>query len=30
VVELPEATLLVSDGWSGSVDDTGTIRLEKG
>ena len=29
VVELSEATLLVSAGWSGSVDDTGTIRLER-
>ena len=29
VVELSEATLLVSDGWSGEVDDTGTIRLER-
>jgi N-methylhydantoinase A len=29
VVELSEATLLVSEGWSGDVDDTGTIRLQK-
>ncbi len=29
VVELSEATLLVSAGWSGEVDDTGTIRLQK-
>lgn len=29
IVELAEATLLVADGWSGGVDDTGTIRLER-
>jgi N-methylhydantoinase A len=29
VVELPEATLLVPPEWSGTVDDTGTIRLER-
>jgi N-methylhydantoinase A len=29
VVELPEATLLVPPGWSGAVDDTGTIKLER-
>jgi N-methylhydantoinase A len=29
VVELPEATLLVPPEWSGSVDDTGTIKLER-
>jgi N-methylhydantoinase A len=27
VVELPESTLLVPSGWSGAVDDTGTIQL---
>ena len=27
VVELPESTLLVPSGWSGAVDDTGTIHL---
>ena len=29
VVELPEATLLVPPEWSGHVDPTGTIRLER-
>jgi N-methylhydantoinase A len=29
VVELSEATLLVSEGWAGRVDETGTIRLDK-
>jgi N-methylhydantoinase A len=29
VVELPESTLLVPPGWSGEVDDTGTIRIER-
>jgi N-methylhydantoinase A len=29
VVELPEATLLVPPHWSGQVDDTGTIRIER-
>jgi N-methylhydantoinase A len=28
IVELPEATLLVTPGWSGAVDATGTVRLE--
>jgi N-methylhydantoinase A len=28
VVELPESTLLVPPGWSGTVDSTGTIQLE--
>jgi N-methylhydantoinase A len=28
VVELPESTLLVPPGWSGQVDDSGTIHLE--
>ena len=27
VVELPESTLLVPPGWTGAVDDTGTIHL---
>ncbi len=27
VVELPESTLLVPPGWSGEVDDTGTIHI---
>jgi N-methylhydantoinase A len=27
VVELPESTLLVAPGWSGEVDDTGTIHI---
>jgi N-methylhydantoinase A len=27
VVELSEATLLISEGWSGEVDETGTIRI---
>ncbi len=30
VVELPESTVLVPPGWSGDVDDTGTLRLERG
>jgi N-methylhydantoinase A len=30
VVELPEATLLVAPGWSGEVDDTGTIHIRTG
>ncbi|MGB9185612.1 MAG: hydantoinase/oxoprolinase family protein [Solirubrobacteraceae bacterium] len=30
LVELPEATLLVPAGWSGSVDDQGTIDLRRG
>jgi N-methylhydantoinase A len=30
VVELPESTLLVAPGWSGRIDSTGTIRMEKG
>jgi N-methylhydantoinase A len=30
VVELPEATLLIPGGWTGTVMDTGTIRLERG
>ncbi|MDQ6835138.1 MAG: hydantoinase/oxoprolinase family protein, partial [Actinomycetota bacterium] len=30
VVELPESTLLVAAGWSGQVDDQGTISLTKG
>jgi N-methylhydantoinase A len=29
VVELPESTLLIPGGWTGSVMDTGTIRLEQ-
>ena len=29
VIELPESTVLVPPGWSGAVDDTGTIRLER-
>jgi N-methylhydantoinase A len=29
VVELPESTLLVPTGWSGQVDATGTIQLER-
>jgi N-methylhydantoinase A len=29
VVELPESTLLVPRGWSGAVDDTGTIVVRK-
>jgi N-methylhydantoinase A len=29
VVELPESTLLVPQGWSGAVDDTGTIVVRK-
>jgi N-methylhydantoinase A len=28
VLELPESTLLVPPGWSGEVDQTGTVRLE--
>ena len=27
VVELPESTLLIPPGWTGEVDDTGTIRV---
>ena len=27
VIELPESTLLVPEGWAGEVDDTGTIHL---
>ena len=27
VVELPESTLLVPPGWSGEVDDSGTIHI---
>jgi N-methylhydantoinase A len=27
VIELPESTLLVAPGWSGEVDDTGTIHI---
>jgi N-methylhydantoinase A len=30
VVELPDSTLLVSPGWSGSVHESGTIVLERG
>jgi N-methylhydantoinase A len=30
VVELPESTLLVPAGWSGEVDDSGTVRLRRG
>jgi N-methylhydantoinase A len=30
VVELPESTLLVPPGWSGEVDDTGTVILRRG
>jgi N-methylhydantoinase A len=29
IIELPESTLLVAPGWSGQVDPTGTIRLER-
>jgi N-methylhydantoinase A len=29
VVELPESTLLVPDGWSGRVDDAGTLVLRR-
>jgi N-methylhydantoinase A len=29
VVALPESTVRVGEGWSGSVDQTGTIRLER-
>jgi N-methylhydantoinase A len=29
VVELPESTLLVPAGWSGTVDDTGTIHVRR-
>ncbi len=29
VVELPESTLLIPDGWSGEVLDSGTVRLER-
>ena len=27
VIELPESTLLVPEGWAGAVDDTGTIHI---
>ncbi len=30
VVELPESTLLVPEGWEGTVDSGGSIRLERG
>jgi N-methylhydantoinase A len=29
VVELPESTLLVAPGWTGEVDDTGTIHIRR-
>ena len=29
VVRLPEATLVVPEGWSGATDDTGTLILER-
>jgi N-methylhydantoinase A len=29
VVELPESTLLVPHGWSGEVDESGTVRLRR-
>jgi N-methylhydantoinase A len=29
VVELPESTILVPGGWSATVDETGTVRLER-
>ena len=29
VVALPEATLVVPEGWSGTTDDTGTLVLER-
>jgi hypothetical protein len=29
VLELPESTLLVPPGWSGEVDQTGTVRLQQ-
>jgi N-methylhydantoinase A/oxoprolinase/acetone carboxylase beta subunit len=29
VIALPEATLVVPEGWSGTTDDTGTIVLER-
>ena len=30
ICELPEATLAVPPGWRGTVDDAGTITLERG
>jgi N-methylhydantoinase A len=30
IVELPEATLAVPEGWTGEVLDSGTVRLERG
>jgi N-methylhydantoinase A len=30
IVELPEATLAVPEGWAGEVLDSGTVRLERG
>jgi N-methylhydantoinase A len=30
VVRLPEATLVVPEGWSGATDETGTLILERG
>jgi N-methylhydantoinase A len=29
IVELPESTVLVTPGWSGRVDETGTLQLER-
>ena len=29
IVELPEATLAVPEGWSGEVLESGTIRIER-
>ena len=29
LVQLPESTLLVAPGWSGEVDDTGTIKISR-
>jgi N-methylhydantoinase A len=29
VVNLPESTVIVPPGWSGAVDATGTLRLER-
>ena len=29
VVELPESTVLVAPGWTGEVDETGTIRMRR-
>jgi hypothetical protein len=29
VCELPEATLVVAPGWTGDVDATGAVKLER-